>query len=75
MTSFDHLFQADNTVTRMDRMGLDFIDNPDSLSAEEALELFADLIDCRQQDVYDCVTGDKLFVPIPDPNPVKDLTD
>jgi len=48
----------------MDRMGLQFMEDKESLDAEESLELLSDLFGVEKSEMYDHFTG-REFVPRP----------
>jgi hypothetical protein len=57
------LIKLDETPTRLDRMGDSFMEDKDSLTPEESLELFSDLIQTKEADVIDHVNRKTQFMP------------
>ena len=53
------------TLSRMDKLGLKFMSNKESVSVVESFELLADLLGVDESQLYDQMSG-KVFVPKPE---------
>lgn len=56
-------FKLDDTPSRLDKMGDSFLEDKNSLDAEEALELFSDLIETKSNHIIDHVNNHTQYYP------------